>query len=44
VLDLTDPIYRNGGVALFRDYLHLNGKGNDVVADAIEKRLVAIGL
>jgi len=44
MLDLTDPIYRNGGAALFQDYLHLNGKGNDIVAHEIQKHLVAKGL
>jgi lysophospholipase L1-like esterase len=38
-LDLTEAIYRNGGPALFRDYLHLNAKGNDVVTDELEKYL-----
>jgi lysophospholipase L1-like esterase len=41
MFDLTDSIYRNGGTTLFRDYLHLNGKGNDIVADEIEKHLLA---
>jgi hypothetical protein len=45
VLDLTDSIYINGGITLFRDYLHLNGKGNDVVVDELEQYLVnEIGL
>ena len=44
MLDLTGPIYLNGGVTLFRDYLHLNGKGNDLVADELEKHLLADGL
>jgi len=39
-LDLTEVIYRNGGLALFQDYLHLNAKGNDVVTDELEKFLV----
>ena len=39
-LDLTEPIHMNGGVALYRDYLHLNPKGNDVVAHELEKFLV----
>lgn len=39
-LDLTESIYRNGGATLFRDYLHLNAKGNDIVTDEIEKYLV----
>jgi hypothetical protein len=40
MLNLTDSIYRVGGVILFRDNLHLNGKGNDVVANELEKYLV----
>jgi lysophospholipase L1-like esterase len=40
MLDLTDIIYREGGVTLFRDHLHLNRKGNDVVADELEKYVV----
>jgi lysophospholipase L1-like esterase len=44
MLDLTDPIYRNGGVTLFRDYVHLNGKGNDLVADELQKHLLKDGL
>jgi lysophospholipase L1-like esterase len=44
MLDLTDPIYRNGGATLFRDYLHLSSKGNDIVADEIHTRLLATGL
>ncbi len=39
-LDLTDAIYENGGIDLYRDYLHLNAKGNDVVANELEKYLV----
>src|SRR5262249_22938484 len=44
VLDLTNPIYVHGGTILFRDYLHLNGKGNDIVTDELEKHLLADGL
>lgn len=40
LLDLTDPIYKNGGVGLFQDYLHLNASGNDLVASEAEKFLV----
>jgi lysophospholipase L1-like esterase len=40
MLDLTDMIYREGGVTLFRDYLHLNEKGNDIVANELEKYMV----
>lgn len=39
-LDLTNALYKNGGTTLFRDYLHLNEKGNDVVTDEVEKYLV----
>ena len=39
-LDLTNALYKNGGIALFRDYLHLNEKGNNVVANEVEKYLV----
>jgi lysophospholipase L1-like esterase len=39
MLDLTEAIYREGGVILFRDYLHLNGQGNDVVANELQKYL-----
>lgn len=44
MLDLTDPVYRKGDTKLFGDCLHLNGKGNDIVADEIQKRLLAQGL
>jgi len=37
LLDLTEALYINGGVELFKDYLHLNEKGNDVVADTLEQ-------
>ena len=39
-LDMTESIHRNGGITLFRDYVHLNAKGNDVVTDGLEKYLV----
>ena len=39
-LDLTNSIYRNGGIELFRDYLHLNARGNNLVADELEKFFV----
>jgi len=45
MLDLTESIYKNGGITLFRDYLHLNGKGNNIVADQLERYLAnEIGL
>jgi lysophospholipase L1-like esterase len=40
MLDLTEVFYREGGITLFRDYLHLNAKGNDVVANELEKYLM----
>lgn len=40
MLDLTEPIYKNGGITLFRDYLHLKAKGNDIVTNELEKYLV----
>jgi lysophospholipase L1-like esterase len=39
VLDLTGPLYAAGGKALYRDYLHLNGAGNDQVAAKITQVL-----
>jgi hypothetical protein len=41
-LDLTESIYRNGGVELFTDYLHLNEKGNDLVAERVVEYLRSI--
>jgi lysophospholipase L1-like esterase len=40
MLDLTEAIYREGGVKVFRDYLHLNERGNDVVANELQEYLV----
>ena len=40
ILDLTETLYRKGGTTLFKDYLHLNEKGNDVVTDLLENYLV----
>ncbi len=31
-LDLTQALYQNGGTNLSTDGIHLNGKGNDIVA------------
>jgi hypothetical protein len=31
-------------VTLFRDYVHLNGQGNDLVADELQKHLLKDGL
>lgn len=38
-LDLTESLHAAGGKTLYRDYLHLNEKGNDVVADEITRFL-----
>jgi hypothetical protein len=38
-LDLTESLHAAGGKALYRDYVHLNGKGNDVVAADITRFL-----
>ena len=39
ILDLTETLYSNGGRTLFKDYLHLNGEGNNVVAATLENYL-----
>jgi lysophospholipase L1-like esterase len=39
ILDLTDTLYKSGGTRLFKDYLHLNGEGNSVVANTLENYL-----
>jgi lysophospholipase L1-like esterase len=39
ILDLTETLYSNGGRTLFKDYLHLNGEGNNLVAAALESYL-----
>lgn len=36
VLDFTDAIYENGDLTLYKDYLHLNWAGNDIIADNLE--------
>ena len=41
MLDLTDTLYKNGGPALFRDFLHLDPKGNDQITDEIMEFLAA---
>ena len=38
-LDLTQSLHAAGGKALYRDYLHLNAKGNDLVASDITQFL-----
>jgi len=35
LLDLTQTLYTHGGTKLFRDYLHLNGQGNDTITEEI---------
>jgi len=40
MLDLTEALYREGGITLFRDYLHLNAKGNDVVTNELQNYVV----
>ena len=42
MFDLTNSIYKNGGRTLFKDYLHLNAKGNDLVAVELEMYLAEI--
>jgi lysophospholipase L1-like esterase len=39
-LDLTGPLYENGGTSLFKDYLHLNDRGNDIVAAEVTNYLI----
>ena len=41
ILDLTEPLHRNGAEKLFRDYVHLTPSGNDVVANELERFLEA---
>lgn len=41
-LDLTDALRANGDTTLYKDYLHLNALGNDVVARALEPYLVDV--
>jgi hypothetical protein len=41
MLDLTEPLHSTGGKALFRDDVHLKGRGNDIVLDELEKFLVS---
>jgi lysophospholipase L1-like esterase len=43
LIDLTEPLRARGGPRLFRDYVHLNGEGNDIVADQLEAFLVERG-
>ena len=39
-LDLTNQIFDGGGASLYRDYLHLNGAGNDIVAKELTRFLM----
>lgn len=39
--DLTEVLEKEGGRVLFRDYLHLNQRGNDIVAREVTKFLIA---
>ena len=39
-LDLTETLYQNGGTNLSGDGIHLNGKGNDIVANEATNYLV----
>lgn len=39
-LDMTEALYVKGGTKLYRDYLHLNKQGNDVVAEEVTRYLV----
>lgn len=36
-LDLTGPVNSSGGVKLFKDWIHFNDKGNQIVAEEIAK-------
>ncbi len=38
-LDLTEPIYKKGGTEVYKDNIHLNNKGNDIVADEVTRFL-----
>lgn len=38
-VDLWKPIYDNGGPELFRDTIHLNKRGNDIVASEVSRYL-----
>jgi lysophospholipase L1-like esterase len=39
-LDLTEYLEREGGQGLFKDYLHMNKQGNDIVAREVTKFLI----
>ena len=40
MLDVTETLYKDGGVTLFVDDLHLNAKGNNILTDKLEKYLM----
>lgn len=40
-LDLTETLHKNGGRELFKDFIHLTEKGNDLVAAEITQYLIA---
>jgi hypothetical protein len=40
-LDLTAFLEKEGGQSLFRDYLHLNERGNDIVAREVTEFLIS---
>ena len=40
-LDLTGYLEKKGGRSLFKDYLHLNKRGNDIVALEVTKFLIS---
>lgn len=42
VVDLMEALYRHGGPSLYKDYLHLNEPGNDVVADEVTAYLLSL--
>ena len=35
-LDVTETLYTQGGVTLFRDHLHLNAAGNNILTNELE--------
>lgn len=39
-LDLQATIYKNGGTVLYQDYLHMNNKGNDIIAHEVTEFLI----
>ena len=39
-LDLQASIYKNGGTELYQDFLHMNNKGNDIIAEVVTQFLI----